>query len=149
MVIGIQKGFTLIELLIVMTVIAIITLIAAGISVGFFSRNQLADQSEQLISVLRVAQSRTVAGYADGSWGVHLTSSTYTLFQGANYAGRSTAYDEVHTLPEGITASGLSDVIFTIRTGETSNTGTITLTDVASGITKTITINANGRVTAL
>lgn len=146
---GNLKGFTLIELLVTIAVFAVIVLIAVTSSSLVFQKNQLSEERDQLVSVLRVAQSRSVSGYADGIWGVHLTSSNYTLFQGTTYAGRTTSYDEVHTLPSGTSLSGLTDVVFSIRTGETTDTGTITLTEVVSNETKSITINGNGRITDL
>lgn len=141
------RGFTLIELMVVIAIFSVITFIAIGVGAGGFTKNQITVEAENLTSILRVAQSRSVSGHQGDVWGVHMTSSDFTLFLGNDYATRDTAYDEVRDLPSGIVASGLTDVVFEIRSGETSNTGTITLTNSDTGDTVTLTINQHGRVT--
>jgi hypothetical protein len=69
-----------------------------------------------------------------------------TLFAGSSYASRDTAQDEQHQFPNGISASGLSEVVFQTITGETSNTGTITLTTQATGESESITVSATGLI---
>lgn len=144
-----ERGFTLIEVMIVVTIIAIISFTAAAMTSQTFLKSEISIESVHLIDTIRLAQSRSISGYQDGIWGVHMTGSTYTLFKGATYAGRDATYDQVHNLPSGIAATGLTDVIFEMATGETSNVGTITITQQSSGDDAVITINAQGRITDL
>ena len=143
------RGFTLFELIIVIVVISTLAFMSVGVTVNALKKNQIFVETDQIANILRVAQSRSISGTQDDVWGVHLTGTTYTLFRGATYATRDPTYDELHALPAGIVASGLVDIIFEFRTGKTSNTGTITITDVENGTTRTLTINNNGRITDL
>ena len=141
-----EKGFTLIELLLVLAIFVMLFAIVGTISLNTLPSTQLTTQTDRVESMLRKAQARTVARHADSVWGVHLTSSEATLFAGTTYASRNIVYDEVLTLPSSIIVSGLSDVIFQYRTGETVNTGTITITHGATGTAKTLTVNATGSI---
>lgn len=141
------RGFTLIEVMVVVAIFSVITFIAIGVGAGGFTKNQITVESENLTSVLRVAQARSVSGHQGDVWGVHVTSSDYTLFLGSDYATRDTAYDAVYDLPSGLVASGLTDVVFEIRSGETSDVGSITLTNSGTGDTVTLSINQHGQVT--
>jgi prepilin-type N-terminal cleavage/methylation domain-containing protein len=143
------RGFTLVEVMVVVAIVAVLAFLAASLGASSYTKSQLSVETEDLILALRRAQSRTVSGYKDGTWGVHLTASGYTLFKGSTYAGRDSSYDEVHTYPPTITGSGLSDVIFVYRTGKTSNTGTITLTLSVDSTTGTVSVNSNGRIIRL
>ncbi len=143
------RGFTLVEVMVVVAIVAVLAFLAAALSASSYTKTQLSVETDDLILVLRRAQSRTVAGYQDGTWGIHLTGTGYTLFKGTTYAGRDTAYDEAHTYPPTITGTGLTDVIFDFRTGKTSNTGTITLTLSVDGTTGTVSVNSNGRIIRL
>ena len=143
------QGFTLVELTITIALLAMVAFIGIGVGASTFGKNQIAAEASQLINTLRLAQSYSIAGNQDDVWGIHVTSGTYTLFKGNDYATRDTNYDQVSTLPGGLTLSGLSDVIFDIRTGATLNTGTITVTHTGSGDTVVISINATGRITDL
>ncbi|MFH1632230.1 MAG: prepilin-type N-terminal cleavage/methylation domain-containing protein [bacterium] len=142
-----NRGFTLVEVLVVVAILALIVFIATGLGANTLTKNQIGIETDQMISLLRRAQARSVSGYQDDVWGVHLTSTDYTLFKSNDYATRDTSFDEVYNLPSSLSASGLTDVVFEIRTGETTDTGTITLTLSASGETSTLTINSNGRIT--
>lgn len=141
-----ERGFTLVELLIVFVVFGILFAIVGTLSSNTLPKNQLKVEADVVESMLRQAQSRTIAQDVDSVWGVHLTSADATLFAGTSYGARDTTYDIVRTFPDIITASGLTDVIFDYRTGKTSNTGTITLTASITGETESITVNANGEV---
>jgi prepilin-type N-terminal cleavage/methylation domain-containing protein len=141
-----QKGFTLVELLLVLAIFTILFAIVGTISLNSLPSTQLNTQVDQLESMLRKAQARSVSRHADSLWGVHLTSANATLFAGSSYAGRDAAYDEGMVFPSGIIGSGLTDVIFQYRTGATSTTGTITLTHSATGGTRSLTINSTGSV---
>ncbi|MBI4599166.1 type II secretion system protein [Candidatus Uhrbacteria bacterium] len=144
----VHRGFTLVELLIV---IALTGLLLGGAVVFAFSALpvlQLAAERQAVEDVLRRAQERTVNGDQGGVWGVHLESDRATLFQGTSYVERDLDVDEVRVFPSSVRASGLSDVVFQIRTGETAQTGTITLTVPDAGRSVSLEVNANGLVSS-
>ena len=141
-----QKGFTLIELLVVIVIIAVITVIGISTFSSAVPKNQIEVEADRVVEMVRRAQSRTISGDQNGVWGVHLTANNITLFQGASYAARDTAFDEAFAFSNSVTASGLTDIVFEIRTGETVNTGTITLSSTDSSDIVAIVVNAAGRV---
>jgi len=140
------RGFTLVELLIVLAVFGILFLIVGTISLNSLPKSQLLVSADQAEQTLRRAQALSVDRRADSVWGVHLTAGDMTLFAGETYVGRDVSYDEVTAFPAGISVSGLTDVLFAIRTGKTQNTGAITLTSDATGETEVLVINSAGSV---
>lgn len=141
-----MRGFTLIELMIVLAITLMLSAIVGALSSNTLPKTQLKSESEAVVETLRRAQALSIAGKHDQLWGVHLTATNMTLFAGASYALRDTQYDQVHTFASGITISGLTDVVFEAVIGETSNTGTITLTADATSEAEAVTVNARGLV---
>lgn len=141
-----MRGFTLIEMVVVLAILLILFAIVGTIASGTLPKNQLNHEGGFVQETLRRAQALSVAGKQDTVWSVHFTSSTMTLFAGTDYATRDPQYDELHTFPDGLTASGLTDVTFTAPKGTPSTTGSVTLTNDATTQSVTITINAAGRI---
>ena len=121
-------GFTFLEILIA---IAIIALLSATAFVSFNKSRHVRDlttSSQNVLSVLRLAQSRTLAGENDSAWGVRLASNQVTLFQGDTFAG--SPLTKIYPLPGSVQITNISlngggsDVIFKRITGETDQTGT-------------------------
>lgn len=141
-----QKGFTLIELIIVLTISAILFSIVGSLSVAAFPRTQLSIESAVVTQMVRRAQSKSIVGAKDKTWGVKLTSSQLTVFAGNTYATRITALDQTHAVPNSISLSGLSEITFTARAGVPSQTGNIVLTQSSTGKTITLNLNAAGSI---
>ena len=81
----------------------------------------------------------------DSSWGVNLTTEKITIFKGNSFAARDISFDEYYDLPANITVGGINEIIFTPLTGQTQNSGTITVT-APDHEPKEITINAWGMI---
>jgi prepilin-type N-terminal cleavage/methylation domain-containing protein len=140
------RGFTLVELLVVMTIVAVLAVLAVRVLGNLVPDSQLALETESVVTMLRSAQAKTLSGEADDVWGVYLTSSDATVFLGASYAGRDSAYDQLLVFSDTVSASGLAEIVFEERTGKTTNTGTITLSSDVTNESTTITINAQGMI---
>lgn len=133
-----SEGFTLIESILVAGIFAMVT---ASVFVSFLnSRNthDLTTSRQSVISLLRLAQARTLAG-ADGSmWGVNLEQTQAVLFRGNSYA--SATYTEVFPLPQTIQivnislTGGGSDVIFKLLSGGTDQDGSFLLQVLGSSV---------------
>jgi len=140
-----QRGFTLLELLLS---VAIITMLV-GLSVPVyesFARNNDLDVATQLMgSALRRAETYARAANYDNAWSVEVQSTTITLFQGASFASRNTAYDETVSLPASVTPSGLAEVQFAKFSAAPNTTGTITFTSTTNTV-RTVAVNAKGMV---
>ena len=142
-------GFTLIEVLVSIGILAVLAGLTVPILASLPTRASLDTSAEGLVSFLRRAQARSVAGWDDGGWGVVFFADHYTLFQGASYAARDPLQDELVTLPPTVQlVSGLgSEVTFARAEGLSSVEGTLTLTDQYGGV-RTITLNSAGRIDA-
>jgi prepilin-type N-terminal cleavage/methylation domain-containing protein len=141
-----QKGFTLIELIIVLTISAILFSIVGSLSVAAFPRTQLSIESAIVLQTVRRAQSKAITGTKDETWGVKFNASQMVLFAGDTYAARVTALDQAHSFPEDLVLSGLTEVLFSARTGTPSTTGDIVLTQGSTGKTITLNLNAAGKI---
>lgn len=146
-----NAGFTLLEIIVS---IAILILIASAASVSFSnSRNirELTTASQNVLSILRTAQSKTLAGEEASQWGVHIEQTRVVLFRGPAYAGAG--YTEAYPLPATIEIANISlagsgsDVIFKRIEGTTNEVGTFELR-VKSDTTKTfsVTVESSGKV---
>jgi len=122
-----RMGFTLLELLISL---GVITLIGATSLVSFInSRNarDLTTAGQNVLSILRLAQSKTIAGEDNSIWGVRLESSQFVLFRGTTFAGSpsTTAY----LLPASLEIANINlsgggqEVVFQRLTGATAQSG--------------------------
>lgn len=140
-----NAGFTLIELLLSISVIMIIAGMSAPIYQSFQVRNDLDIATVTIAQSLRRAEVLAQAVDGDTNWGVDIRTGSITVFKGASYATRDTAFDELFDVPTSITPSGVSGVVFAKFTGVPQTTGTITLTSNANE-TRIITINAKGTV---
>lgn len=146
-----NKGFTLIELLISISIVGIIA--AAGLASFTNSRNvrELSTSGQNVLSILRLAQSKAIAGEDNSAWGVHLTSSQFVLYRGPAFAGSTLT--EVFPLPASIEianivlAGGGPDILFNRLDGKTGHGGTFDLRVKSSiGTVFSITVDSSGKV---
>ena len=93
---------------------------------------------------------RRVGGCVDGRpHGVRVQTGSYIIFQGASYAARDTAVDEIIPAQNGaarIAPASLTDVVFAQLSGSAAPMGTIALLD-GVGHVSTTTINSEGQIT--
>jgi len=138
-----RKGFTLIELLVVVGIIIAFSAIVFAVLASRRSTADLTATSEQIATLLRQAQSDSIAQENSAtqggtiSWGVHFSNPTppavpfYALFTGSYGVTTTVGY---YTLPSTVAyqtstlASGATlDVIFSPITGSPSASTTIRL----------------------
>lgn len=144
------KGFTLIEILIAVSVVAILGTMSI---VSFRSSRNVRDMTtsaQNALSVIRLAQSKTLAGENDSAWGVHLESNQITLFEGDSYASAISTQDYPFPPSIEITSIALngggSDIIFKRITGQTDTDGTFVVDVIGSPDNSfSITIDTSGK----
>lgn len=138
-----RPAFTLIELLLVITMISILAAISVPVFQSFQNKNDLIVAHQILADALRRAKILSEAGLYDSEWGVYIGFSEIVIFQGSNYSTRDTSYDEIYEISSGIEVSGLTEVVFSKGTGESSEIGSMVLTN-PSGATLDLLINEAG-----
>jgi type II secretory pathway pseudopilin PulG len=106
-----MKGFTLIEFLIS---ISIFMLLAGLFTIGidFYERQELENQTQNIIETLRRAQFEAISGKLDSSFGIYFEEKNYTLFKGESFSQRDSSFDEIFELPPLVTLEGLSEIVF-------------------------------------
>jgi prepilin-type N-terminal cleavage/methylation domain-containing protein len=138
-----QKGFSMIEVLLSVAIIGILVGTSVPVYQVFYNKNIMDVASVSVAQSLRRAQILSQSVDGDMSWGVSVGSNKITVFKGVDYVSRAGNLDEDFDLPESVTPSGLSEVVFNKLTGEPQSTGTLTLTS-SNGEVRTITINEKG-----
>ena len=146
-----KKGFTLVEVLIVLGILAILSVIIFSTFIEFRKNQALVMDTDTVVEVLRQARNQTLLSKASSVYGVHFTSSKITLFTGENYV-ENTATNQDFTLNSTDTILTISivpagvDVVFNRLTGETVNSGTITVSLSGGLKSKTVTIYKTGLI---
>jgi prepilin-type N-terminal cleavage/methylation domain-containing protein len=134
-----MKGFTLIELIVVIAIAVLLGGLALPALRVAQKNSDLESVAESLMSVLRLAQNRTLASEEASQYGVFFDMTTspdqYTLFKGTTFATRDVAEDELHIFPQSVEISAATmpgnEIVFTRVTGSVANTGVVTLRLVA------------------
>lgn len=142
-----QEGFTLIELILVISLMLILGTLGTAFGARFLTQNGVSNATDQLIGDLRQAQIYAMIGKQNSNWGVNFASNTITLYKGATFASRTSAFDATFSVNANISISGFSDDNFTRVTGLPGFTTPQTITISGTGETKTITINSQGVAT--
>ena len=127
-------GFTLIELVIIITFLAILGTISFSSLKIFRTKSELDNSFEEMVNVLRRAQSKTLVSEGLSQYGIYFDNSTtphqFVLFKGQDYASRDIPFDEVYNLPLNveiyeINLNGKEEVVFNKVTGDTNQSGEI------------------------
>ncbi|MBP9821744.1 MAG: hypothetical protein KBC98_02590 [Candidatus Pacebacteria bacterium] len=137
-----MKGFTLIEISLVMAFTTLILIFTVPATLRFIGSQNLSETASALVSSLRQAHNQAVFQKNDSSFGVKFLPTSYIVFQGSSYASRTTSQDITIPLSGDITLSGISEIVFTKRTGLPSTTGTILIQSSSKSLS--VSINQQG-----
>jgi prepilin-type N-terminal cleavage/methylation domain-containing protein len=146
-----KKGFTLAEVLLVISVFAIISVIAIPVYSSWQSLTILEQDADEIAEMFKDAQVKSSARLHNSAYGVYINTENkkITLYQGNSYAERNEAYDQEKEIDNNLALiNNLSadDVTFSKGLGEPSATGTLSLINNSSGEEKNISINSYGVV---
>ncbi len=144
-------AFTLIEILVVVGLLVVIGAFTAAIGYDSYRVGALHGEEHTLTSVLQKARAEALNNIGQSPHGVAIFPTThpssYVAFEGADYASADHALDEIidSTYPVTI-ATPPAEVVFEQLSGESNYSGVITITDPVRGISATIFLNSEGRI---
>ncbi len=143
-----MKGFTLFETLVVVAIGVLICLISFSAFYNLDNNQLLSKETSNLVSYIERAHSMSVSSNNFFEYGLHITPTSTTIFQGQVYSSASSTND-FHKIDSRLLVStnlsgGVSDFYFAKVSGKPNATGTITVSLLGSTSTKTITIYATG-----
>ena len=141
---GRQAGFTITEMVLVMAIIAIILAVSAPFYLSLSNSSQLDAATGILAQDLYQAQTNSRSGAADSQWGVAVNGQDITLFSGSSYATRDPDHDSTYTVPNIISISGSSQVVYSKLYGLPVSTGSFSLNDGAKS--SSVVVNNKGIV---
>ena len=143
-------GFSALELIIVISILVILVGVTIWPLVSLRRHQLLSGSTEQVISLLTEARSRTLSALSGTNYGVSLATNQLVLFQGASYPGTTLETLELNT---GVSLTGInlsgggSVIIFNKLTGKSDQSGTLVLSlDSDTSQTKTIKLETTGVV---
>lgn len=152
-----EKGLTMLELVLVLGIFALIAGVASVQLANFQRGTVLESASKDIVSTLRLAHDKAMLG-EDGdsngqgdAWVIRFansTTDTYASFYGVAYNinnVKETAYLSPPLAFTAPTEGNNTDVIFTKLSG-TTTPATITIGD--NDQTKTVTVDASGRISS-
>lgn len=139
-----RLGFTLIEVLLVVSIMAVASVIVVPVSIDYQQRNDLDTSQITFAQSIRRAQQMSMSGEGDSAWGVNAISGEIVIFKGNTYATRDVTYNENYDISLGVTLSGQLEYDFAKITGLPAQTGTAIFTD--NSYQKQVVVNAKGIV---
>lgn len=138
-----ETGFTLVEVLLTIATVGVLTLITVPLLGIFQVKNNIAIATADVVNALYAAQVRSHGVKGDEQWGVYITPSQITVFQGTSFASRNTNEDKVVDMTSITSVTGVTEVVFSKVYAAPSTTGDITLTATQGG-QHTITLTSQG-----
>lgn len=151
-----MKAFTLIELLIVIAIISVLAIVGVMNLVSHRQERDLNFTVQEIITVLRNAQDRSIAQEEGSRWGIYFNNPTggsndfYELFKGVSYAGGTVAskiFLRSNIQFDIPSSNSFSTVIFTPITGLPNALATVKISLIGKPTSSsTIIINTNGEI---
>lgn len=146
---GTAAGFTLAELIMVVSVIAILGVMAVPYFLGYYQAAGLKSGAQQVVAL--VNQARELAIKENGSVCVTLPSATQMSYRlggcaGTTWTGAGTDATGRINLPSGLTVIASANPVFNY-VGSALPAAVYTVTNTQTGATLTVSVAASGRVT--
>jgi prepilin-type N-terminal cleavage/methylation domain-containing protein len=150
-----NRAFTLVELLVTLGIIVILAGISFISIINYKQRQELVSASQEIVSVLRNAQDRSISQESGSRWGVYFENPSsgtdfFDLFRGETYAGGElvsrAALSSNLQFVNPVSGSNVT-IIFSPITGLPNSSTTIKLSLISnSTVSSTIIIDTNGKI---
>lgn len=155
MILNLKNGsaFSIIELIIVLAILALVGSLSIAFYLSLQRESDIKNASEEVLNVLRIAQSQTLASQDNSQYGIYfnLDSPQYTLFKGTSFATRDTAADKNYQLPKDAVFALINltdtEAVFNRLSGTLTNTGSVVVrlnTDFSK--LRTIYLSSSGAI---
>lgn len=121
-------GFTLMEILAVVAILIILSVISIQVFNRYKERQSLDLNAQMITESLREARAQTLDSLEGSSYGVHLATSTATLFKGVAFDSLNPLNKPRELIPPVVIASSTISgdvVVFERLTGATLNSGSL------------------------
>jgi len=122
------------------------------VSMDNYRSYSFSNERDLLVAILHKARNQAINNMCVGALctdgkphGVHITPGAYTIFQGATFATRDSAVDEVIQTKAPVTVTGINDIVFSQLSGNASPVGTTTIADPTNH-SSVISINSEGQI---
>lgn len=132
------------EILLTLAILGTISAVGWPVINNLYSDFQITSERDNLIGVLRKAQSLAFSNQGQSSYGVYVLENQYAVFKGSSYATRDPVFDEKFAKPSGIAVSGLSEIVFVPLSGIPNATGTFNLSNGRQNLS--VQINEEGAI---
>ncbi|MEI8097079.1 MAG: prepilin-type N-terminal cleavage/methylation domain-containing protein [Candidatus Moraniibacteriota bacterium] len=139
-----KNGFTLIEVMMVMAFVAILAVLSSPFYGRFIFSQEVSVARDELRGSFAKAQTYSMTGKNDASWGVAFRDKKIILFQGNSFVERNQAFDESFVVHSRVALAGFDEVVFARTTGRPSIEPTITLS--GNETTEILQMNSEGVV---
>jgi len=138
-------GISLVEILLTVALMSVLSATTLPLGIKFIQKNQVKNTRDTLISYLNASKSFAISGKHDNSWGVNITETKITLFNGNSFASRNTSLDQEYKIPGNVTVTPM-EIIFAKESGDTSG-NTINIY-CQEGTSYKIVVDTQGNVTS-
>lgn len=147
-----QRGFSLIEVVLVIALVSLCAGYGMFFSMDSYRSHSFYTDRDALVSLLQHARAESMSNICGGTGctgglqhGAVVESDRYVLFEGANYSTRDASQDITIERSPLMSATGLTEAIFAVGSGDVATTGTIYLSD-ASHHESDISIGSEGQI---
>lgn len=139
-----RQGLTLIEVLVVMAIVVFFTGMGLFLGTDVYRSGLFNSDTDTIVTILQRARSQSLNNINGSAHGVRIDAGGHTLFEGSSYLTRDTSKDELIPAGSGLSFSGPTEIVFSQLSGESSASGSLSITNGAK--TTTLNINYEGRI---
>lgn len=122
-------AFTFVEVIIALGILAVIFGLGLPITLDAYLNQQLNTERDNLVTVLRKAQTQAFSNKNQAPHGVYIASDKYIIFEGDSFGSRQSILDEEFSKSPLINIGGLEEIVFSQITANPNTVGAISLSD--------------------
>ncbi len=146
-----SRGFTLTEMLVVIGIIVMFIGVSLFIDMNNFRGNAFRGERAILVTLLQTARADSLNNIDQMPHGIALFPAdypnSYVLFEGSNYTASDPSLREPTDAQYPVTfTDSPSEVVFSQLSGNANYDGDIVMNDTQRGLSATISINKEGRI---